>query len=356
MAEDRLLTVVVPVYTVEKDFLDDCFKSILGQTFGDYELIIVNDGAPDDIGAFIDGYDFLGADVSVIRQENRGVAAARNAGMDAASGKYITFIDADDTIADDTFEKTVGYARQNGLEVLLWGINRISPDGVTYRFSPYTCDIPVFSDRQLEEVALKCMVGILPFYVCPPAGEDAAGSACAKLYELEFLRKHGLRYTPGLKRSEDMLFNLEVLDAAQRAGYLYAFFYNYRQSASSATFCYRENGLDIMTPVLWGIRDLLVEKNKPDIYFQVYYMRCMFFFLESMDIDHLHPDNPKKFSQRVREMGQKASSEPYATAFKNLRGDYLTFARKIPLFLIRHKMFTTLALFFATYRMFRKQS
>lgn len=355
MAGGRTLSAVVPVYNVDKGYLDECFKSILAQTFTDYELIIVNDGAPDDITEFITSYDFHEVSVNIIHQENKGVAVARNVGMDAASGKYITFIDSDDTIDEDMFEGTVAFAEENGLEALLWGINCNYPDH-TYRFSPYLCDIPKFSKQQLEELQFKCMVGTLPFYVSPPAGVDAAGSACAKLYDLDFLRKNDLRYTPGLKKSEDMLFNLKVFDAASNVGFLHRFYYDYRLHDSSATYCYRENGLDIMTPVLYGIRDHLVSKNKSELFFQVYYMRCMFFYLESMDSDYLHPDNPKPFRERIKQMGERSAEEPYATAFKELGGQHLTFARKIPLFLIRHRMFTLLALFFATYRKVQKLS
>lgn len=343
------LTAVIPVYKVDLRYLDECFKSILAQTFSDYELIIVNDGAPEDVTAFIDSYDFGGADVRVIKQENLGVAVARNAGIDAAKGKYITFIDADDTITEDKFEGIVNFAEDNALEVLMWGVNWNYPDH-TYRFSPYQCDIAHFTPGQLEEVQLKCMVGILPFYKCPPSGKDAAGSAGAKLYDLDFLRRNNLRYTPGLVKSEDMLFNLEVFNVADSVGFLHRFYYNYRLLASSATFRYREGGINIMTPVLNSIREHLTAQNKSELFFQVYYMRCMFFFLESMDMDYLNPQNPKPLRDRIRGLRLAAQAEPYATAFRELRSEHLTFARKIPLVLIRLRMFGLLALFYSTYK------
>ena len=345
----NLLTAIIPVYKVEIKYLDECFNSIMAQTFKDFELIIVNDGAPEDVTDFISSYDFLDINVRIICQKNQGVAVARNVGIDAASGKYITFIDADDTITEDKFEGIVNYAEKNSLEVLMWSVNWNYPDH-TYKFSPYLCDIPRFTDEQLEEVRLKCLVGTLPIFKCPPAGKDATGSAGAKLYNLEFLRKNNLKYTPGLVKSEDMLFNLKVFDLAESVGFIHKFYYNYRLLESSATFCYRENGIDVMTPVLNEIKKYLQERGKSDIYFQAYYMRCMFFFLESMDMDYLNPQNPKPFGVRIRELAEQAGKEPYISAFGSLRGDYLTFARKIPLFLIRHKMFYTLAFFYSVYR------
>ena len=351
MANSPMLSVIIPVYNVRKEFLSECFESILAQTFRDFEMIVVDDGAADDLREYMDSYDWKNTRVSVIHQENRGVAAARNVGLETASGKYVTFVDSDDTIDPECFANVVDYAEKNGLEVLMWGLN-LDQAGSRKEFSPYRADIPHFSKEQKEEVQFKTLVGILPFYVCPPASADASGSACAKLYLKDFLRKNELRYTQGLKRAEDMEFNLRVLHFAEHIGYLYKLYYNYRQLETSATFSYRDGGIDVFTGSLNAIKKHLSESGKSDLYFQVYYMRCMFFFLESMDMDYLNPNNPKPFRERIRAMAHQAVKDPYAEAFENLRGDYLTFARKIPLFLIRRNMFTTLALFYATYRKF----
>ena len=344
-----MLSVIVPVYNVEIRYLKECFESILMQTFRDFEMIVVDDGADDELKGYIERYDWKGSSVLVIHQENRGVAAARNAGLDKASGKYVTFVDSDDTIEPDCFEGIIGFAEDNSLAVLMWGLN-LDYGTRCKEFSPYRADIPLFSKEQKEEVQFKTLVGILPFYVCPPASADACGSACAKLYDKDFLEAHDLRYTEGLKRAEDMEFNLRVFDAADRIGYLYKLYYNYRQLETSATFTYRDNGIEVFTDSLNAMRSHLVSAEKSDLYFQVYYMRCMFFFLESMDMDYLNPNNPNPFSKRIGALALQAQKEPYAEAFEKLRKDHLTIARKIPLFLIRHKMFRTLAFFYGTYK------
>lgn len=354
MAEGKMLSVIVPVYKVQTELLEECFESILGQAFSDYELIIIDDGADTELASYIDSYDYRGADIRIIHQENAGVAAARNKGLEIASGKYVTFIDSDDTIDRDCFGGITGYAEEHGTEVLMFGIYKDNGRTKT-PFLPYSCDIPRLSDKQKEEVMFKCLVGILPFYICPPATADAAGSACAKLYRTDLLRKKGLRYTPGLKRAEDMEFNLRVFDAASSVGNLHRFYYDYRQIATSATYSYRPGGIEVFTASLKAIRKYLLSSRKSDLFMQVYYMRCMFFFLESMDMDYLNPANDKPLTVRIREMAKVASTQPYAEAFANLKTDNLTFARKIPLFLIRHKMFGVLAAFYTVYKMAGKQ-
>ena len=349
MTKQRLLSVIVPVYNVDKRYLSECFESILDQTFAGFELIIVDDGADPGTGEYIDAYDWRGADVKVIHQANTGVAGARNRALDECSGKYVTFVDSDDTVSKDCFEKITAYAEENGLDVLMFGLYRVT-ERRRVPFSPYVEDIPHFSQAQKEEVQLKVMVGILPFFKCPPASADAAGSACAKLYRRSFLEENHLRYVQGLKRAEDMEFNLRVFDRAQNIGNLHGFFYHYRQLATSATYVYREGGIRVFTDSLLAMRDHLAASGKPDLFMQVYYMRCMFFFLESMDMDYLNPANPLPFRERMRAMAAVSREDPYAEAFSKLRSDHLTFARRIPLFFIRHDMFTALAAFYSVYR------
>lgn len=91
------ISVIVPVYKVEQ-YIHECVDSILAQTFSDFELILVDDGSPDNCGAICDEYAAKDCRVRVIHQENQGVSAARNAALDAAKGEFVAFIDSDDVI------------------------------------------------------------------------------------------------------------------------------------------------------------------------------------------------------------------------------------------------------------------
>lgn len=103
-----LISIAVPVYKVEP-YLGQCIKSILKQTYKNFELILVDDGSPDDCGAICDDFAKRDSRIRVIHQANGGVSRARNAGLDVANGTYVTFIDADDCVTPrylETFRKT----------------------------------------------------------------------------------------------------------------------------------------------------------------------------------------------------------------------------------------------------------
>lgn len=98
------ISVIVPVYKVEK-YLRACIDSILAQTFTDFELILIDDGSPDNCGAICDEYAEKDARIRVFHKENGGVSSARNLGIERSRGEWIAFVDSDDWVESDKFSK-----------------------------------------------------------------------------------------------------------------------------------------------------------------------------------------------------------------------------------------------------------
>ena len=119
-----MVSIIVPIYNVEQ-YISKCIESILAQTYRDFELILVDDGSPDMCGTICDEYARTDSRVYVIHQENKGLSAARNAGISLAKGEYISFIDGDDYVEKDFFERIIRNRRLNPLEVLLSWLVRI---------------------------------------------------------------------------------------------------------------------------------------------------------------------------------------------------------------------------------------
>ena len=97
------ISIIVPIYKVEK-YIDRCIKSILNQTFNDFELILVDDGSPDNCSVICDKYEKIDKRIKVIHKKNEGLSAARNSGIEIAQGEYIAFIDSDDFINKNMFK------------------------------------------------------------------------------------------------------------------------------------------------------------------------------------------------------------------------------------------------------------
>jgi glycosyltransferase involved in cell wall biosynthesis len=115
-----LISVIVPVYKTEP-YLRKCLKSIIGQTYKNLEIIIVDDGSPDNCGKICDEYAALDSRIKVIHQKNSGISAARNAGLKIASGEYIGFTDSDDWLDADMFETLYNGALEYNADITICG-------------------------------------------------------------------------------------------------------------------------------------------------------------------------------------------------------------------------------------------
>ena len=118
------ISIIVPVYKTER-FLSACISSILAQTFTDFELILVDDGSPDSCPALCDAAAAKDSRIRVIHQKNRGLSGARNAGLDAAEGEWIAFVDSDDTIMPDFCAKLYHAAQEAGAQMAVCNYRQV---------------------------------------------------------------------------------------------------------------------------------------------------------------------------------------------------------------------------------------
>lgn len=180
-----LLSIVVPVYNGSA-FLPRCLESLLGQTYRELEIICVDDGSTDNSLETLQHYAAQDSRMKVIHQENAGVSAARNAGLDAATGEYVTFVDADDWVEPDTYEKVLA-AFSDSVDLVCFGV-----------------DVEGVDDSGLEEYCRLLSDG-----PTPPSPNCIAGmNACVwnKVYRHSIIQAHDMRFPEGQAYGEDDAF------------------------------------------------------------------------------------------------------------------------------------------------------
>jgi glycosyltransferase involved in cell wall biosynthesis len=129
----KLLSIIVPIYNKEA-YIDLCIQSILKQTFKDFELLLINDGSTDACAARCQHYAELDERVTVVYQENQGVSAARNIGLQLAQGSYIGFVDCDDTLEPDMYEVLLATAKQYASDITICGVRKIFQDKIELQY------------------------------------------------------------------------------------------------------------------------------------------------------------------------------------------------------------------------------
>ena len=210
-----MISVIIPVYNTAP-FLPDLFESLQAQTVKDLEIIFVNDGSTDGSGVLLDILAAQDSRIQVIHKENGGVSSARNVGLDAAVGEYITFVDSDDTLEPDLYETLLGLMEQYESKIAHCSYNRIS--GGTVR--PVGNTGMVYVQSQVEALReLTC-------------GNLFMGGCCNKLYARELFE--GIRFDTALKLSEDELVNFQVFSRVDTIVYQDVCKYNYLDSTTSA--------------------------------------------------------------------------------------------------------------------------
>ncbi len=213
------ISVIVPVYKVEA-YLPACVESILGQSFSDLELILVDDGSPDSCGALCDAYAARDPRIRVIHQPNGGLSAARNSGMEIAQGKYMTFIDSDDYVAPDYLELLYRSVEQSGAELAVCR-TRVFEDGRDPAAAP--------SAAEADSKVLSGREAVILLY----RGDDAVPvNAWGKLYRSELIAD--LRFPVG-KLHEDQAFVPIACWRAKAVAAVSAGAYYYRDRPESIT-------------------------------------------------------------------------------------------------------------------------
>jgi len=191
-----LVSIVVPCYQ-NGQTIGRTIQSIQAQTFDNWELIAVDDGSRDDTLAVLNRLAENEPRMRVIHQENGGVSAARNAGMDMAQGQWLAFVDADDHLTPHALEHLLSLA--DAKTDIVCGAYEIRFRDEGGRTEFHAC-----TDGDLQTV-LESLI----------RGDSALNSMCARLYRTDMVRKHGVRTPVGVKVGEDVLFNLDAFMAAR---------------------------------------------------------------------------------------------------------------------------------------------
>ncbi len=221
------LSVIVPVYNKEK-YVGECIRSILAQTYENIEIIIVNDGSTDKTSEILD--TFSDTRMKIIEMSNSGVSIARNIGIDNASGKYVIFVDGDDTIAPDYCERIADeIIKYDCPDLLIFGLQKIYPSGKRRLIHPFTDGIVLVDDfRQsfMSETVEK---------------EGIYGYVCNKAVKREILHEYDIKFDAEIKLAEDFDFWLQVYSSISLIAMSSYSGYNYIQETEESSIFLANN-------------------------------------------------------------------------------------------------------------------
>jgi len=339
------VSVVIPVYNVGP-YLERCISSVLSQTMSQIEVIAVDDGSTDLSGALLDCFAIRDGRLHIIHQANAGVSRARNVGLEAASGKYLYVMDADDWLASDALQTMVDELENDGCDVVFTDHTLVYPQSQrsTHLFSrEFVCFEPNVR-LQLQKMVLSPKYS--PF---PPDGSVGSGIAPPWTYmaRREVISLNNLRFvttTSGI--FDDGLFTMSVLEVAKGVSYVRRPCYFYRVLQSSISHRYNPDRPAIHRAVFKEVRCILGDPI-PSEFRSASAARSFSYFMITCKTYLFHPENHESWHVRYDSFGAFVRSSENREAFRDLDVERLSKRQRVVAWLGAHRMVLPLWLLIA---------
>lgn len=312
------VSIIVPVYNSGKN-IEACIKSILNQTYEDFELILVNDGSKDNSGEICKEYAAKDKRIVLIEQENAGVSAARNRGIDHAGGDYIVFVDSDDIIPKDYVGNMVHAQKCHGKNSFIISAMQIVSPNKAVPEQRLTCGVD--KETCLEK---KDILRIFEAYLL--------NSPCNKFFHTTVIKEQEIRMKKGMSIAEDMYFNIQYWQNADfhKVIVLNDNFYEYiRTGEESLDNKYNPTYYESHALAYSELEKCCKELSVDGAWMDILLMRYFSIIERSLD-NTMHPDCELKWWKRWHKNGIILKDDLFVRALQNCkdelsRGRYMAY-------------------------------
>lgn len=316
-----LISIIIPVYNSEQ-YLEKCLDSVLAQDYPNLEIIIINDGSTDTSGAILERYASTYPSIHYIQQENSGVSSARNRGIKEAGGKYLAFVDSDDTIPPNYISCLYQMLIEENVELSIVSIQ--DSLGNTYKLN-FSTLIDFERSHTTHFLALNRQFLLYGPY--------------AKLFSSEIIKKYHTTFPEEVSYGEDLIFNCRYIKCINRIAYCPGTSYHYfRDNASSLSQKIRPDRYQTELRLNEELKSLFITKHIYNSTYQQYLNERLFDEGYNAIFDILK--STVCFSNKNHKIKAVLLDHHFQTALKSVpRGKYsapllLLFRIKIPLFIL----------------------
>ncbi len=334
-----MLSIVVPVFNCE-DYLNDCIQSILNQSYRDFELILVNDGSTDNSLNVCEKCYNEDKRIKIINQQNVGVSCARNRGIDVAQGDYIIFVDADDYIKENFFEKLMSCALKNNSELVISG------------FSVACGKVSNDTDILMKNAGLIGNLNLLGLMITMRK-DRVRENIWRCLFSKSLLQNHNIKFKENMKIAEDFLFFLQAANSAKNVYVLPEELYVYRVNSQSVTAKFIISLHDDMVCVDDWISENVC-RNHPEL-LNGYQERLINTYLRSIQNLCL-PKTPYSLAERVKIALNYSKNNDYKIALKNTVADKNKFSKVdcLSIKILKKHLVRSYVILYSIYKKFKK--
>ena len=343
-----LISIIVPVYKTKSDYLSFCIESCLNQTYHNIEIILVDDGTPDDGGVICDEYSKIDSRIVVIHKQNQGVSSARNAGISVARGDYVTFVDSDDWIEKTLCENIAAIIQKHSdVDIVIFSLVKNYENITLDNVSLFNGDSEINTSDDIRSLKLSVLEASLD--------KNVLRMTFCKAVKKSIITENSIRYDESLPLCEDVVFWFEIFQHINSAFYIDKEFYHYRQVIDSATDRYRRNADVEHQMMLSRLEQLINNSDTPQDYQFGYYLEVFYSIQRCITQLYFHRDNKDSYFKKVKASHREFAKKPYCDMHKYVKFSRLTTNHKIKYFFIRIHMYGTVEIIRNAYRKITKR-
>lgn len=299
MERSTMVSFIIPVYNGEK-YIERCIRSIIDNTKGNYEIIIINDGSTDNTLGKIEKLRTEFYFIKIFSQKNLGVSLAREYGIKEANGRWIVFVDADDYITSDIVGR-IGRIKSEEYDWIIFS-------GQFQKESTYRMDLP--NDRK------NVITTILNQSQRSAIQNGKLNAVWSKAYKKRIIEESGIHFEGNISHGEDMLFNLDYAKNCRTVYCMPESVYRLCSNESSATHKFQQNSVENDREFFHQLNTRVHFDSDNDL-LNSYYRMVLNGIWICLGQYFSHHDNRDKISVRCKKLAVFLKHEPYKTALRN---------------------------------------
>ena len=343
------ISFIMPVYNTRTEWLKRAVNSVRKQTVEDWELLLIDDGSKAETARVCDELGDLDGRIRIFHQRNQGPSVARNCGMDNAEADWVAFVDADDWIVCDYAEQLLSVLEKYDLDVCAFGHADIRGTKTVHQLWE---DEKVYIFREEEKEQIQLM--LLSWPQVEKKYSMFFGAQWNMVYSRNFLNQFRIRNIPELRKSEDAVFNLYVLEHAKKIAYYSRILYFYFINDESVTGSYNKH-ISRYLKLLSAYRDFLKKTGKSRVLKKAYLFNAMLQFEGSLSVYFFHRENKDSKEVKKERMLYFLTEPPYQEILKGKVPSDFGIYKKWMFYFMKRKYYTGIYFLYILKRRLKKK-
>lgn len=327
-----MISIVVPVYKVPHNYLNKCIESLISQTYKNIEIILVDDGSPDDCGDICDDYAKKDSRIKVLHKENGGLSSARNSGVENARGDFVIFVDGDDWIEPETCEVLFQEYLKTNTDLVMFGMVR-DFNGTLEKYKYKLTENHYYDKKE----CLQLQKYVLDF-------NSNISTATTKLIKREVLISNTIKHNESLKQgAEGIVFNLQLFEAISSATFIDKPFYHYIYNNESISTTYNERNIDLVLECFKYIYEYIRQTDeRKTLLLATFWTRISYMIITTVISGYYNPANNDSFNVKKKKCNSFLNDNLIQMGLRNCDYKELSTVRRITFFCIKSRMFVAL--------------